>query len=82
MYCEHAIHNELSVYSCACDTQEVGDMQQVHGRVPTTPTLTVSMHVKALNAHAGTQLELNGSTPLNKASKPLQALQPVQSLSH
>ena len=31
-------HNELSVYSCPCDTQEVSDMQQVHGRVPTTPT--------------------------------------------
>ena len=31
-------HNELVVYSCPCDTQEVSEMQQVHGRVPTNPT--------------------------------------------
>ena len=31
-------HNELGVYSCPCDTQEVHETQQVHERVPTTPT--------------------------------------------
>ena len=31
-------HNELAVYSCPCNTQEVSKIQQVHERVPTTPT--------------------------------------------
>ena len=31
-------YSELVVYSCPCHTQEASEMQQVHERVPTTPT--------------------------------------------
>ena len=45
--CKHENHNELGVHTCSCDTQVVSKMQQVHGRVPTTPTCNKTYALKA-----------------------------------